>query len=82
MHSTRASKKVYEKFELSEDDHKRLCDSLACFRGKVIVSGYDSELYNHYFANWTKVSREIVNHSSQSKTKEYKTEILWRNFTD
>lgn len=82
MHSTRASKKVYEKFELSDDDHKRLCDSLACFRGKVIISGYDSELYNHYFANWTKVEREIVNHSSQSKVKEYKTEVCYRNFTD
>lgn len=82
LHSTRAAKKVYEKFEMSEDDHRRLLDALCCFRGKVIVSGYDSELYNEFFANWTKVTRDIVNHSSQSKTKEYKTEILWKNFTE
>jgi DNA adenine methylase len=82
LHSTRASKTVYEKFEMSEDDHKKLLDALCCFRGKVIVSGYDSELYNEFFAKWTKVERTIVNHSSQSKTKEYKVEILWKNFTE
>lgn len=81
LQATRTAKKVYEKYEMTDEEHKRLCDTLACFRGKVIVSGYDSELYNHYFANWTKVQKDIVNHSSQSKVKEYKTEILWKNFT-
>jgi len=79
MHTTRASKNVYD-YEMSEDEHKKLCDALVCFRGKVIISGYESDLYNHYFAEWHKLKRDIVNHSSQSKTKEYKTEIIWKNF--
>ena len=79
MHTTRASKNVYD-YEMSEDEHKKLCDTLVCFRGKVIISGYESDLYNNYFAEWHKLKRDIVNHSSQSKTKEYKTEIIWKNF--
>src|SRR5690606_16106053 len=79
LHTTRASKKVYD-FEMDEDEHRRLCDTLCGFRGKVIISGYDSELYNTYFKDWKRVTRDIVNHSSQTKTKEYKTEILWKNF--
>lgn len=81
LHSTRQAKKVYEKYEMTEDDHKKLCETLVSFKGKVLISGYDSELYNTYFQNWHKIFRDIVNHSSQNKTKEYKREHIWRNFT-
>lgn len=80
LHSTRAAKKVYEKCEMTEDDHKKLCEALVNFKGKVLISGYDSELYDSYFVNWQKMFRDIVNHSSQGKTKEYKREIIWKNF--
>lgn len=79
LHTTRSTKNAYD-YEMVEDEHKKLCDLLCCFRGKVIISGYDSELYNLYFADWKKLTRDIVNHSSQGKTKELKTEIIWKNF--
>lgn len=80
LHSTRAAKKVYEKYEMTEDDHKKLCEALVAFKGKVLISGYDSELYDSYFVNWQKIFRDIVNHSSQGKKKEIKREIIWKNF--
>jgi DNA adenine methylase len=80
LHSTRKAKKVYEKYEMTEDDHKKLCEVLVTFKGKVLISGYDSELYDSYFQNWHKIFRDIANHSSQSKKKEFKREVLWMNF--
>lgn len=80
LQTTRYSKNIYD-YEMNDDQHKKLCEVLVGFKGKVIISGYDSEMYNTYFAEWTKVTRQIVNHSSQAKNKEYKTEILWKNFS-
>lgn len=79
MQSTRISKDSYEEFEMDTNAHKKLCDVLSCFRGKVVISGYDSELYQQYFSNWRKLERTVPNHSGQSKKKQMRTEICWCN---
>lgn len=76
---TRESPDVYD-FEMSIDNHIELADVLNNFKGKVLISGYPSRLYNRLYKNWTCESKKIVNHASQQKIKPTKVELLWKNF--
>lgn len=79
--STRAegSTELYE-HELSIDDHMNLLHLAKNARGKVIISGYSSPLYNRNLKNWKCKKKNVANHSSQSKTKERRLEVLWMNY--
>lgn len=79
LKSTRVSKNVYG-HEMSENDHIHLSSLLNNFKGKALISGYDSELYRELYKGWRMVKKDIANHSSQKKTKERKTECLWINY--
>ena len=61
--------------EMSTDQHADLIDLLLRFRGKVIVSGYSSTLYNRGLVGWR--SFKVKN---QDKTKPNKTEAVWLNY--
>jgi len=76
---TRESPEVYD-FEMSVEKHMELADVLNTFKGKVLISGYPSRLYNGLYKGWTCETKKIANHSSQQKIKTTKTELLWRNF--
>jgi DNA adenine methylase len=76
---TRESPNVYD-FEMSIEKHMELADVLNAFKGKVLISGYPSRLYNRLYKDWKCESKKIANHSSQQKIKATKTELLWRNF--
>ena len=75
----RVSKSAYE-YEMTTDDHINLAEILKQFRGKVIISGYPSTLYNRLYENWRKVKKKIANHSSQQKKKPQKVEVCWMNY--
>lgn len=76
---TRTSQKAYED-EMTDDDHIELSKALNNFRGKVIISGYPSTLYNRLYQNWNMVEKQIANHASQQKKKTTKTEVIWTNY--
>jgi DNA adenine methylase len=76
---TRVSTQAYD-FEMSADDHIDVADSLRNFKGKVVLSGYPSPLYNRLYKEWRCVKKKIPNHASQQKAKSMKTECLWLNF--
>lgn len=79
MPKTRQSPKAYN-YEMTEDQHKQLAYKLCSCKSKVIISGYPSQQYDEWFADWKVIERKIVNHASQKKIKEYKTECLWINY--
>jgi DNA adenine methylase len=81
LHSTRSegSTKVY-KNELSVAAHLEMLALANDAKGRVIISGYPSPLYDKNLGNWRRIKKEIVNHSSQSKTKERRVECLWCNY--
>ncbi len=79
LHETRVSKNAYD-FEMTEADHIELAKVLNRFRGKAIISGYSSDLYDELYKDWRMESKKIANHASQSKTKKIKTEQIWCNF--
>ena len=78
---TRTAQNVYE-FEMSFEDHVRLLRTLTRIKGKFLLSGYNSELYNIVAQEnrWKKYEFEIVNNASADKEKRIMTECLWCNF--
>lgn len=79
LHETRESIDAYT-HEMLVDDHIALADALNNFKGKVLLSGYPSRLYNRLYKGWKCESKKMPNHASQKKVKSVKLELLWRNF--
>ena len=70
--STRSGAKYYQ-HEMTEDDHVELIDALKDIKGKVILSGYQSALYDSL--EWEHNEVELENLHGNVKT-----ECLWRNY--
>jgi DNA adenine methylase len=66
--------------EMSTEDHVDMLSAVRNARGKVMISGYPSSLYNKYLKGWKTTKKELVNHSSQQKVKEKRVEQLWMNY--
>lgn len=79
VQSARVTKNAYE-YEMSIDDHEAMLIQLKRFNGKVIISGYHSDLYSTMLKDWRCVSKKVPNHSSQQKKKKLNTELLWMNY--
>jgi DNA adenine methylase len=77
---TRTARKVYGEFEMSEAGHRELLDVLLACRGKVMLSGYSSPLYDALLAGWTRHTLDVPNNASGAKKKDREIEVLWCNF--
>lgn len=71
--STRKSH-LYE-FEMSDPDHEELLKELVGHQGKIMISGYDNDMYNDYLKDWYSETCNAVAESSQRRT-----EKVWRNY--
>ena len=67
----------YYKYEMSTEEHEKLLSILCESKSKIILSGYDSELYNSYLKelNWKKI---II--PTQNFTGKKSDEVLWINY--
>lgn len=74
LRQTRTQKYLYSE-EMSDLDHKELLELLLEFPGKILLSGYDNELYNTFLSGWNKVSRQ-----TQAEGGISRTEVLWMNY--
>jgi DNA adenine methylase len=77
--STRTSDDVYS-CEMSDQQHADLLDLIRKCRGKVMLSGYASELYDGRLSDWSRHEFEVPNQAAGGKTKRRMTEVLWCNF--
>lgn len=73
------STNIYE-YEMSVDDHVNFLNLVKNARGKVIISGYSSPLYNRNLKGWRTKRKNIANNSGQGKTKERRIEVIWMNY--
>jgi DNA adenine methylase len=80
LHQTRTATDAYGQFEMTEQDHRELLDLLRECEGKVMLSGYASELYDQTLADWTRHTFDLPNHAAGGATKRRMTEVLWCNF--
>ncbi len=78
VHDTRChnSTNVYHE-EMTDEEHRRLAALLASCKAAVVLSGYDSPLYEELYPGWHKVTREIANHAAGGKQKARQLECLW-----
>ncbi|MFD1548164.1 DNA adenine methylase [Levilactobacillus fuyuanensis] len=61
--------------EMTDADHEALLDTLVRFKGKVILSGYPSSMYDSYLCDWHK--RYFEAHAEAGQRRQ---EVLWCNF--
>jgi DNA adenine methylase len=79
LHDTRVSRDAYA-LEMTEADHRGLLDVLLAVKGKVMLSGYPSILYDGALSGWTRHAFDICNHAAGGAGKRRMTEVLWCNF--
>lgn len=80
LHETRVTTTEYGDYEMSVDDHKKMLEVALQCKGKVMISGYPSELYADKLHKWKYVDFDIANHASGSDKKNRMTERLWMNY--
>jgi DNA adenine methylase len=76
---TRAAPDVYG-CEMTEAGHRELLETLLACRGKVIVSGYPSGLYDTELAGWSRYTLDVANHAAGGRRKRRKAKTLWCNY--
>lgn len=63
------------KHEMSDEEHEELLEVLLQHKGKVIISGYDSNLYNHYLKDWHKEQLNTLAEHGKPRI-----ETIWMNY--
>lgn len=63
------------KFEMTDKDHMDLLEVLKAHKGPVLISGYESKLYDDFLRDWY---RDDISAMAQTATK--RKEVLWMNF--
>ena len=76
---TRTVKKAYQ-HEMPVAQHRKLLDLLKQAKGKVILSGYPSKLYDEALSAWNRQTEDLPNNAASGSTKRRMTEVLWCNF--
>lgn len=66
--------------EMSRSHHAELLATILGVRGKVMLSGYPSELYDSTLRGWRVMDFDLPNNLSGGKTKGREVERLWMNF--
>lgn len=76
---TRVSEDVYA-HEMSEAEHAELLATIRDCQGKVMLSGYPSQMYERRLSSWNRHEFAIPNQAAGGKTKRRMTEVVWCNF--
>jgi len=79
LHETRTATDAYF-HEMTEAEHRELLATLVECKGKVMLSGYPSALYDSALKNWRRHTFELPNNAAGGETKRRMTEVLWCNF--
>lgn len=61
--------------EMQYAGHEQLLENLIRHPGRVLLSGYDNDLYNTMLSGWTKVKKE-----TRAEGGRKRTETLWMNY--
>ena len=76
VHAARGDCAAYG-HEMTDQDHEQLAEVLKSVQGRVVLSGYRTELYDHLYQRWRRVDGEQRNCHSVRKPRK---ESVWLNF--
>jgi DNA adenine methylase len=79
LHSTRTAAEAYT-HEMSEDEHRHLLEALRDCKGKVMLSGYRSDLYDALLSDWYRQDFDLPNNAAGGKSKRRMVECVWCNW--
>lgn len=72
---TRAGKQY--KHEMSDAEHEDMLKNILQSNAKIMISGYESDMYNDYLKNWNKKSfNSCAEHGKPRK------EVVWMNYSE
>ncbi|ELQ9311269.1 DNA adenine methylase [Serratia marcescens] len=74
---TRVAGNRYYHHEMTPEDHTSLLTALKQLKGMVVLSGYDSELYNGMLTGWYKAEKSA--RISAGRGTKVRTECVWIN---
>lgn len=60
---------------MDDRDHEELLEVLNQSKANILLSGYDSDLYNKRLANWKRMEFSATAEKGQPRT-----EVLWMNY--
>ena len=63
--------------EMTDHDHEELLEELLQSKAKIMISGYESDMYNDYLKDWNKCTfNSCAEHGKPRK------EVIWMNYGD
>jgi DNA adenine methylase len=62
-------------YEMTDADHEELLKTILQSRAKIMISGYESEMYNDYLQDWNKQQFRSCSEYGDSRA-----EIIWMNY--
>ena len=77
VHAARGDTKAYG-FEMTDAEHHELAEYLAVIRGRAVISGYRTKLYDDLFRDWQRIDADEQRVSSVNAMRQ---ESVWMNFT-
>lgn len=80
--TTRTAPDVYM-CEMDAAKHVALLDALGSLRGRFLLSGYRSPMYDAaaQLHGWRRVDFDVANHAASGEGKRRMTECIWMNYT-
>jgi DNA adenine methylase len=73
--NTRQSKKKLYKYDYTDNQHQELLQILVSIDSNIMISGYNSQLYNRVLQSWNKVTIPI-----KTRSGKIVDEVLWMNY--
>lgn len=77
VHESRGDSKAYGN-EMTNFDHMNLAHALDLIKGRAVVSGYRTKLYDELFKNWNRIDAD---EKLCNSSKGMRQESLWMNFS-
>ena len=65
------------RYEMDQPAHEEFLKAAVDHPGKIIISGYDNDLYNDYLSGWRKVYKDTTAEGGLRRR-----EVLWMNYKD
>lgn len=75
VRSTRTANVVAYRYEMTDEEHIELLDSINEIKGKIILSGYDHEIYNSRLSHWQKKTKAVQ--ASGNRGGVSRQECIW-----
>lgn len=72
---TRSSGRKQYKYEMTDADHEELLRAIVQSKAKIMISGYESDMYNEYLMGWHKEYFQSCAEHNGSRT-----ETVWMNY--